>query len=241
MNRPTLALTIDRNARISIAEQIRQGITEAIESGVLAPGTRLPSWIDLAIQLGISRGTVKTAYERLSDEQLVVMSRSRGTCVVDNLPPGRAAKKVPESVPTSELFKDFLFPTGDFQMGIPAGDVFPVPLFSRLFAASARHAVQSRQCYGDPRGESELRREIAGQLTLSRGIKCHPSQVFVTAGFTGGLGLILHALSLRGHKAWVENPGFPPARKALSLAPGHGTCAGRFRRDGYRIWHPSRA
>ncbi|ASM16815.1 TPA: PLP-dependent aminotransferase family protein [Serratia marcescens] len=218
MNRPTLALTIDRNARISIAEQIRQGITEAIESGVLAPGTRLPSWIDLAIQLGISRGTVKTAYERLSDEQLVVMSRSRGTCVVDNLPPGRTAKKVPESVPTSELFQDFLFPTGDFQMGIPAGDVFPVPLFSRLFAASARHAVQSRQCYGDPRGESELRREIAGQLTLSRGIKCHPSQVFVTAGFTGGLGLILHALSLRGHKAWVENPGFPPARKALSLA-----------------------
>ncbi|HFD0315643.1 winged helix-turn-helix domain-containing protein [Serratia marcescens] len=104
MNRPTLALTIDRNARISIAEQIRQGITEAIESGVLAPGTRLPSWIDLAIQLGISRGTVKTAYERLSDEQLVVMSRSRGTCVVDNLPPGRTAKKVPESVPTSELF-----------------------------------------------------------------------------------------------------------------------------------------
>lgn len=155
MNRPTLALTIDRNARISIAEQIRQGITEAIESGVLAPGTRLPSWIDLAIQLGISRGTVKTAYERLSDEQLVVMSRSRGTCVADNLPPGRTAKKVPEAVPTSELFQDFLFPTGDFQMGIPAGDVFPVPLFSRLFAASARHAVQARQCYGDPRGESE--------------------------------------------------------------------------------------
>ncbi|UAN38277.1 PLP-dependent aminotransferase family protein [Enterobacter asburiae] len=218
MNKNNFKLTIDRNARISLSEQIRQGITEAIMSGMLQPGARLPSWIDLATQLGISRGTVKAAYERLSDEQLVEMSRSRGTCVVDNLPLSSKAHAVPEAVPTSELYQDFLFPTGDFQMGIPASDVFPVPLLSRLFAASARKTMSLRQVYCDPRGENELRREIAGQLTLSRGIKCHSSQVFITTGFTGGLGLILHALSLQGKKAWVENPGFPPAGKALTLA-----------------------
>ncbi|MDC6118240.1 PLP-dependent aminotransferase family protein [Serratia rubidaea] len=218
MNKKNLRFTIDRAGRLSIAEQIRRGITEAIASGVLQPGARLPSWIDLATQLGVSRGTVKTAYERLSDEQFVVMSRSRGTCVVDNLPVNTATHSVPEAVPTSELYQDFLFPTGDFQMGIPAGDVFPVPLLSRLFASSARKVMSLRQAYCDPRGENELRREIAGQLTLSRGIKCHPSQVFITTGFTGGLGLVLHALSLHGKPAWVENPGFPPARKALSLA-----------------------
>lgn len=218
MNKKNFKLTIDRDARISLSEQIRLGITEAIMSGMLQPGARLPSWIDLATQLGISRGTVKAAYERLSDEQLVEMSRSRGTCVVDNLPVSSVTHEVPESVPTSELYQDFLFPTGDFQMGIPASDVFPVPLLSRLFASSARKVMSLRQAYCDPRGENELRREIAGQLTLSRGIKCHSSQVFITTGFTGGLGLVLHALSLRGKKAWVENPGFPPARKALALA-----------------------
>jgi len=218
MNKKNFKLTIDRDARISLSEQIRLGITEAIMSGMLQPGARLPSWIDLATQLGISRGTVKAAYERLSDEQLVEMSRSRGTCVVDNLPVSSVTHEAPESVPTSELYQDFLFPTGDFQMGIPASDVFPVPLLSRLFASSARKVMSLRQAYCDPRGENELRREIAGQLTLSRGIKCHSSQVFITTGFTGGLGLVLHALSLRGKKAWVENPGFPPARKALALA-----------------------
>lgn len=218
MNKKNFKLTIDRDARISLSEQIRLGITEAIMSGMLQPGARLPSWIDLATQLGISRGTVKAAYERLSDEQLVEMSRSRGTCVVDNLPVSSVTHQAPESVPTSELYQDFLFPTGDFQMGIPASDVFPVPLLSRLFASSARKVMSLRQAYCDPRGENELRREIAGQLTLSRGIKCHSSQVFITTGFTGGLGLVLHALSLRGKKAWVENPGFPPARKALALA-----------------------
>lgn len=218
MSRQPLALTIDRKARLSISEQIRIAITEAIMNGVLTPGTRLPSWIDLATQLGISRGTVKTAYERLSDEQLIVMSRASGTCVADSFPLRAPPCAVPEPVPDSELYQDYLFPSGDFQMGIPASDVFPVPLLSRLLSSAARQVMSARQCYGDPRGESELRREIAGQLVLSRGIRCHPSQIFITTGFTGGLGLILHALSLHGHKAWVEDPGFPPARKALSIA-----------------------
>ncbi|HFZ8993423.1 TPA: PLP-dependent aminotransferase family protein [Citrobacter freundii] len=218
MNKKSLKLTIDRSARISLSDQIRTGITDAIGSGMLQPGARLPSWIDLATQLGVSRGTVKTAYERLSDEQLVVMSRSRGTCVVDNPPVNTAPHSASEPLPASELYQDFLFPTGDFQMGIPASDVFPVPLLSRLFTASARKVMSLRQAYCDPRGESELRREIAGKLALSRGIKCHSSQIFITAGFTGGLGLVLHALALQGKQAWVENPGFPPARKALALA-----------------------
>ncbi|NWC64128.1 PLP-dependent aminotransferase family protein [Cedecea sp. P7760] len=218
MNKRKLMFAINRSGSLSISDQIRKVITEAIETGVLQPGARLPSWIDLATQLGVSRGTVKTAYERLSDEQFVVMSRATGTCVAAKLPVNTTKLADAEPVPASELYQDFLFPTGDFQMGIPASDVFPVPLLSRLFAASARKVMSLRQAYFDPRGESELRREIAGQLALSRGLKCHSAQVFITTGFTGGLGLVLHALALHGKLAWVENPGFPPARKALALA-----------------------
>ncbi|MGE4252508.1 MAG: PLP-dependent aminotransferase family protein, partial [Parvibaculaceae bacterium] len=35
-------LTLDRSAKIPLAEQIRRALTAAIESGVLAPGARLP-------------------------------------------------------------------------------------------------------------------------------------------------------------------------------------------------------
>jgi GntR family transcriptional regulator/MocR family aminotransferase len=71
---PALNLKLDRAAKITLAEQIRLGIIAAIDRGVLAPGARLPSWLDLAAQLGVARGTVKTAYDRLADEQFVIAS-----------------------------------------------------------------------------------------------------------------------------------------------------------------------
>jgi DNA-binding transcriptional regulator YhcF (GntR family) len=65
-----LNLSVDGSAKKPLAEQIRHGITTAIESGVLEPGARLPSWQDLAAQLGVARGTVRTAYEKLDAAQL---------------------------------------------------------------------------------------------------------------------------------------------------------------------------
>jgi GntR family transcriptional regulator/MocR family aminotransferase len=50
-------LKLDRSAKTPLAEQIRKGIGVAIEGGVLVPGARLPSWQDLAAQLGVARGT----------------------------------------------------------------------------------------------------------------------------------------------------------------------------------------
>ena len=63
MNKP-LNLSLDRTAKMPLAEQIRTGVAAAIEGGVLEPGARLPSWQDLAVQLGVARGTVRTAYEK---------------------------------------------------------------------------------------------------------------------------------------------------------------------------------
>jgi len=74
-----LQLELDRRAKTPLAEQIRNGIRNAIETGVLASGARLPSWQDLAAQLGVARGTVRSAYEKLSAAQLIVASRATGT------------------------------------------------------------------------------------------------------------------------------------------------------------------
>lgn len=74
-----LKIELDRSAKTPLAEQIRTAISAAIEGGVLAPGARLPSWLDLAAQLGVARGTVRLAYDRLSDAQLIVASRAAGT------------------------------------------------------------------------------------------------------------------------------------------------------------------
>jgi GntR family transcriptional regulator/MocR family aminotransferase len=78
-----LPFTIDRSAKVTLAEQIRKGITAAIDKGLLVPGARLPSWRDLAAQLGVARGTVRTAYERLTDAQLIISSTPGGTRVAE--------------------------------------------------------------------------------------------------------------------------------------------------------------
>jgi GntR family transcriptional regulator/MocR family aminotransferase len=211
-----LNLKLDRAAKITLAEQIRLGVIAAIDNGVLAPGARLPSWQDLAAQLGVARGTVKTAYERLADEQLVVSSGPGGTRVADH--PAASVASLSKTEPKPALYEDFFFGPAIFKMGIPASDCFPVSLLARLRAQAVRAEVGSPAVYPDARGEHELRREITAHLALARGLKCEPSQVFITAGFSGALGLTLRILRAEGRTAWMENPGFPLSRRALELS-----------------------
>ncbi|MBB3595143.1 GntR family transcriptional regulator/MocR family aminotransferase [Rhizobium sp. BK529] len=105
-----------------------------------------------------------------------------------------------------------------FQMGVPATETFPATLLARIRANATRAEASAPPLYPDPRGELELRREIAAYLAVARGINCSPSQVIITRGFGAGLGLTLNVLGLGGHKAWVENPSFPWSTKGLELA-----------------------
>jgi GntR family transcriptional regulator/MocR family aminotransferase len=103
-------------------------------------------------------------------------------------------------------------------MGVPSQDAFPYKLWSRIQARAARRAAAAPVGYPDPRGEPDLRREIAAYLGVARGLRCNPSQVFVTAGFSGALNLAIRGLRVEGMEAWMEDPGFSLTRTALGLA-----------------------
>lgn len=214
----TFGIHIDRGARQSLSAQIADGIREAIRDGRLAPGARLPSWNDLAAQLGVARGTVRTAYEELADGQFVIPSGAAGTRVARRLPVGRPE---PEPARTRAPFGGF--PKGataalPFQVGVPAADLFPAALWTRLLGQAARDTAAAPADYPDPRGEPGLRAAIAGYLAMARGFACHPSQVFVTHGYAGALSTILRVLPVQGADAWFEEPGYPFARTALGWA-----------------------
>ncbi|VIO72109.1 PLP-dependent aminotransferase family protein [Bradyrhizobium ivorense] len=211
-----LPIALDRSARTPLSEQIRKAIAVAIDNGVLLPGARLPSWIDLAAQLGVARGTVRAAYEKLADAQHIVSSKTNGTTVA-----GRRKTAKPDTpvAPGSvvEMFQD-LSGQGIFRMGVPAQDSLPAKLLARIRARAVRAELSAVTRYSDPRGELELRREIAAHLAIARGIECSPAQIVITSGFSGGLGLTLRVLGLEGRRAWMEDPGFPLTRKGLELA-----------------------
>src|SRR5262245_32873064 len=211
-------LKLDRSAKTPLAEQIRKGIGRAIESGVLAPGARLPSWQDLAAQLGVARGTVRTAYEKLSAAQLIVASRATGTHVAERPRAVTRSEQPPDPGSFLEMYQEMTQGPAIFQMGVPATETFPATLLARIRSHAVRAEAGAPLIYPDARGELELRREIAGHLAIARGIECSPAQVIVTAGYSGGLGLALRVLGLEGQKAWTEDPGFPFTRRGLELA-----------------------
>ena len=213
-----LNLKVDRSARAPIAEQIRRGIATAIESHVLEPGARLPSWQDLAAQLGVARGTVRIAYEKLYAAQLIVPSRAAGTRVASRPRIQVKSEQRPDPGSFLEIYQEMTQGPAFFQMGVPARETFPATLFARIRANAVRAEASAAPIYPHPRGELELRREIAGYLAIARGIDCSPSQVIVTGGYGAGLGLAVRVLGLEGEKVWIEDPGFPFTRKGLELA-----------------------
>ncbi|MCR4471723.1 PLP-dependent aminotransferase family protein [Burkholderia sp. SCN-KJ] len=214
-----LQIHLDRTAKLSLSEQIRMSICRAIESGLLAPGARLPSWQGLSARLGVARGTVQAAYERLADAQMVETFGARGTRVAPRPHAAAVQPEAPQPGAVMRIYQEMMAGPAVFQLGIPAVDGLPEKLFARARSSNLlKTGSLSSLVYPDPRGEFELRREIAGYLSISRNLHCFPEQVFITSGYSSGLGLSLRVLGLDGKKVWMEEPGFLLTRKALELA-----------------------
>lgn len=72
----TRLITIDRSSPVPLYFQVAQQLQQLIESGTLAPGTRLENEIALADQFGLSRPTMRQAMQHLVDKGL--LARKRG-------------------------------------------------------------------------------------------------------------------------------------------------------------------
>lgn len=79
-------VNLDRSGPVPLYYQIANRLREAIESGELAAGTRIENEQALVQQLGISRPTVRRAFQELVDEGLLVRQRGIGTQVVGGPP-----------------------------------------------------------------------------------------------------------------------------------------------------------
>ena len=67
-----------------IYSQLTQRLTEAIVSGIYAPGEKLPSVRELALEAGVNPNTVQRALTELEREGLVFSQRTAGRVVTEN-------------------------------------------------------------------------------------------------------------------------------------------------------------
>src|SRR4051794_25560439 len=78
---PELLLALDRDAAEPLRAQLERGLRDAIRSGRLATGERLPSSRALARELELSRGLVLDCYTQLQAEGYLTASTGSATRV----------------------------------------------------------------------------------------------------------------------------------------------------------------
>ncbi|BCQ68326.1 GntR family transcriptional regulator [Pseudomonas sp. Eqa60] len=210
-----LPFELDRSQTAPIYRQLYQRFRESIADGRLRPGDRVPAVRALAAELNLARGTVEAAYQLLIGEGYLTARGAAGTIVTPQLAPVSApTQRAPVAPTTYQATHAGTSPLA-LQMGLPALDAFPRKLWTRLAGRQLRQAGVEGLVYPDARGYAPLRAAIASYLGISRGISCHPEQIFVCAGYRACLDLISHTLMRPGATCWLEEPGYFMARSAL--------------------------
>ncbi len=105
-----------------------------------------------------------------------------------------------------------------FLPGVPALAEFPHRQWWSGLVPSMEEIDPDFLHYPDPPGHRSLRTAIAEQLQASRGVRCTADQVVITTGSQQALGLLARLLLDPGDPAWIEDPGYVGARRALQAA-----------------------
>jgi len=227
----SLLLKVERRGRAPLHVQIDQALRGRILAGAVAPGTRLPSSRTLAAELGVARSTVLQALDLLRAEGYLVASARSGVRIAPELPPDRllGAPARPSRAPVpprlsraarglrqSAIGAPRLGPAPRaFRPGLPALDLFPTALWSRVVGRVQARASTRLLEGGEPAGHPGLRRAIAEHVTAARGARCGPEQVFVTAGTQQAFDEVLRLAVDPDDAVWLEDPGYLGARRAV--------------------------
>ncbi len=165
---------------------------EAIRTGRLAPGTRLPPSRVLAADLGFGRSTVVRVYSELINEGWLTALHGSGTEVSRRsaeLAGQRVRRRIPAARPRL---------VHDLRPGYPDLSSFPRDEWIRAVKRTVTNAPFEAFGYTDPQGRSELRDVIARYLARARGLRAHADNVIVCSGAAEGLRLVATVLANAG-------------------------------------------
>jgi GntR family transcriptional regulator/MocR family aminotransferase len=219
-------MELHRGGEISLSRQIFVGARDAILAGRLSPGEALPSTRQLAGLLGVSRNTVCDAYDMLLAEGFLVSRQGSPTRVAEGLAAQECLRNRKAEVPDQAAGNPPSYPpvAHDFQTGRPDLREFPWTLWARMVKEAGENLPPSARGYGEVQGYVPLRREIAGWLFRSRGMRVEESDIFITAGATQALHLLADLLPRReGDLFALESPSHPAAH-AIAASRGFSPC-----------------
>jgi len=209
-----------------------EALREAIVTGAIPGGARLPSTRGMAAWYGLSRGSVNIAYEMLAAEGYVGARTGSGTYVtyapaVLRAPGKRADEAVPVLAPWAMRLSEVPDRHGgaaseiDLNPGLADAGLFPTDAWKRVMYEEVRRFA-GRQ-YEDafvPEGHMPLREAIAQHLVRERGIATTPDQVVITNGSMQAIALLCMLLVREGDPVVIENPSYAGIVRGVRTAGG---------------------
>jgi GntR family transcriptional regulator/MocR family aminotransferase len=223
-----------RDARTPAHRWLYGALRAAILRGRLRPGARLPSTRNLAVQYGLSRGTVVAAFAQLIAEGYISGTVGSGTYVSAVLPdellqvaalagpegplpaaPRRLSRRAAQVAAFPAIEPR---PLRAFRPNLPALDQFPTALWAQLASRRLRRASLRMLIGCDNAGYAPLRAAVADYLAASRGVACHPDQVLIVSGIQEALDLVARLALDPGDAVCMEDPGYGGARRVFLAA-----------------------
>lgn len=224
-------LSIPQDKRPSYL-RIADGLRQAIQSGRLKPGERLPSCRRLAVMLEVHRHTVTAAADELVAEGWLKGGERRAHRVAAVLPSeffisraGESASRAARTLKWRLVRQASPIRVGPskgrghryaFAGGVPDLRLFPYDEFRTHVAQALRRAPAGLGGYGDPAGHPEFIQRLSLYLRRVRALT--DRRILVTHGSQEGMFLTAQLLLRPGDKVAVDELGFPPAWDAFRAA-----------------------
>lgn len=206
--------------QVSLQKRIYKAFQQAILSGALGAGHRLPATRQLALELGVSRITVTLAYDKLSAEGYIISERGSGAFVTDTHPLIHR-EVIAKAVSPRDLDERQLSAraqllihsthgasqqSGAFVPGISDTAHFPFHLWQRMQNRYTKKPHAALTGYGTGAGHLPLRQALSEYLQISRSVKCTPDQILITMGTNQSLDLCALMLADAQDVALIEEP-----------------------------------
>ncbi|MFE8701978.1 PLP-dependent aminotransferase family protein [Cytobacillus sp. FJAT-54145] len=207
------------------------GLREAILSGKLAPGYKLPSTRELATIYEVNRNTVRQVYEMLMADGYIRTEMGSGT-FVSTIPVKETAKvtlkkeirlsdwgsRLPIEEPPSERTSSAI----NFGIGFtPELAHFPELEWRKAVNQAARelnYLILSKD--PEQQGLFELREAIATYLRKTRGIICESEDIYITNGTMHAFSILAQLLIRSGDHVVIEDPTFGSMKDTILALGG---------------------
>lgn len=197
-------------------EKLANFITNLIDDGVYLKGTRIPSLRQICKQHNLSLSTAMQAYHLLEAKGILESREKSGFYVVNRttnnlaIPTTKSTNDTATLVSNSDIFLEMLKHAANLDFAplgcaIPSADIMAANKLNQAIARAARVNGAKHNIYTVPKGDLQLRQQIARQ-SLKWGRNVSPEDIVITCGCTEALSVVLKTVTKAGDTIAVESP-----------------------------------